>query len=175
MINIRHELFETNSSSIHAICIAKENDDLVIPTDLTFTFGEFGWDKNFYYNVEDKASYFYTALYNSYDEDIRKNFEDIKNHIYEVLFDAGCNCTFEKPKQSGWGGWLDIGYIDHQDEVDPLIHKLIKNDRMLFRFLFSPDSFVITGNDNSFDSMILEEDFSGSESAGKVDVFYKRN
>lgn len=175
MINIRHGLFETNSSSTHAICIAKKNDNLVIPQSLDFILNDFGWDEHFYYDVEDKASYFYTALYNSYDEDIQKNLEDIKNHIYEVLFDAGCHCAFEKPKQSSWSKWLDSGYIDHQNEIDPLIHKLIKNDKMLFRFLFSPDSFVVTGNDNSYWFDDWEEDFDGSETSEKVDVFYKGN
>lgn len=175
MINIRHGLFETNSSSTHAVCIAKKNDDLVIPTDLAFTFGDFGWEERFYYNVEDKASYFYTALYNSYDEDIKKNFENIKNHIYEVLYDAGCECSFEEPKPSTWGKWLDSGYIDHQNEIDPWLHKIIKNDKMLFRFLFSPDSFIVTGNDNSDWFCEWEDEFNFSVESEKVDVYYKWN
>ena len=175
MINIRHGLFETNSSSTHAICIATSNDGLVIPNELTFRFNDFGWDEHFYYDVEDKASYFYTALYNSYDEDIKKNFENIKNHIYEVLGNAGCECWFDRARPSKWGRWMESGYIDHQNEIDPLIHKLIKNDKMLFRFLFSPDSFVVTGNDNNDWFYDWEEDFDGSETAEKVDVFYKGN
>ena len=175
MINIRHGLFETNSSSTHAICIAKKNDDLVIPQSLNFTLNNFGWEEHFYYDVEDKASYFYTALYNSYDEDIKKNFESIKNHIYEVLGKAGCECWFDKARPSECGRWMESGYIDHQNEIDPLIHKLIKNDKMLFRFLFSPDSFVVTGNDHSYWFGDWEENFDGSEAAGKVDVFYKWN
>lgn len=173
MINIRHGLFETNSSSTHAICIAKKNNDLVIPQSLNFTLNDFGWEEHVYYDVEDKASYFYTALYNSYDEDIKKNFENIKNHIYEVLGKAGCECRFDKARPSRWG--MDSGYIDHQNEIDPLIHKLIKNDKMLFRFLFSPDSFVVTGNDNNDWFYDWEEDFNGSETAEKVDMFYKGN
>lgn len=175
MINIRHGLFETNSSSTHAICIAKKNDNLVIPQSLNFTLNDFGWEECFYYDVEDKASYFYTALYNSYDEDIKKNFENIKNHIYDVLGKAGCECWFDKERPSKWGRWMESGYIDHQNEIDPLIHKLIKNDKMLFRFLFSPDSFVVTGNDNSYWFDDWAENFDGSEDAGKVDVFYKGN
>ena len=175
MINIRHGLFETNSSSTHAICIAKKNDNFVIPQSLDFILNDFGWDEHFYYDVEDKASYFYTALYNSYDEDIKKNFESIKNHIYEILGKAGCECWFDKARPSEWGKWMESGYIDHQNEIDPLIHKLIKNDKMLFRFLFSPDSFVVTGNDNSYWFEDWEENFDGSEAAGKVDVFYKGN
>lgn len=175
MINIRHGLFETNSSSTHAVCIAKKNNDLIIPQSLNFTLNDFGWEERVYYDVEDKASYFYTALYNSYDEDIKKNFESIKNHIYEVLGKAGCECWFDKARPSKWGKWMESGYIDHQNEIDPLIHKLIKNDKMLFRFLFSPDSFVVTGNDNSYWFGDWKENFDGSEAAGKVDVFYKWN
>ena len=175
MINIRHGLFETNSSSTHAVCIAKKNDGFVIPKHLDFTFDGFGWDEYFYYDVEDKASYFYTALYNSYDEDIKKNFENIKNHIYEVLYDAGCECSFEEPKPSQWGNWMESGYIDHQNEIDPWLRQIIRNDKMLFRFLFSPDSFVVTGNDNSDWFREWEDDFDGSETAGGVDVYYKGN
>ena len=51
MINIRHGLFETNSSSTHAICIAKKNDGLVIPQSLDFILNDFGWDERFYYDV----------------------------------------------------------------------------------------------------------------------------
>ena len=38
-------------------------------------------------------------------------------------------------------------------------------------FSFSPDSFVVTGNDNSDWFYDWEEDFDGSETAKKVDVF----
>lgn len=174
MINIRHGLFETNSSSTHAICIAKKNEDLVIPEKLVFTFNEFGWEEQFYYKTKDKASYFYTALYNSYNEDIKKNFENIKNHIYEVLYDAGCKCEFAEPKQNEYG-WVDSGYIDHQHEVNEWLCKIVKNDKMFFRFLFSPDSFIVTGNDNSDWFYDWEKDFNGSENAKKVDAYYKGN
>ena len=46
---------------------------------------------------------------------------------------------------------------------------------MLFRFLFSPDSFVVTGNDNSDWFYDWEDEFNGSEAAEKVDVYYKGN
>lgn len=175
MINIRHGLFETNSSSTHAICIATSNDGLVIPNELTFRFNDFGWDEHFYYDVEDKASYFYTALYNTYDEDIQKNFEDIKNHIYEVLYDAGCECSFEEPKPSSWYKGLDSGYIDHQAEIDSLVRAIIRNDKLLFRFLFSTDSFIVTGNDNSDWFYEWEDEFNFSAESEKVDVYYKGN
>jgi hypothetical protein len=43
MKQIRKGVFETNSSSTHSICIAKD-DGLTIPKSLHFDFGEFGWE-----------------------------------------------------------------------------------------------------------------------------------
>jgi hypothetical protein len=46
---------------------------------------------------------------------------------------------------------------------------------MFFRFLFSPDSFIVTGNDNtdSFDEW--EDEFNFSAESEMVDVYYKGN
>lgn len=92
-----------------------------------------------------------------------------------MLGNAGCECWFDKARPSKWGKWMDSGYIDHQNEIDPWLHKLIKSDKLLFRFLFSPDSFIVTGNDNSDWFYDWEEDFNGSETAKKVDAYYKGN
>ena len=62
MINVRQNLFETNSSSVHAICIAKDNN-YYIPKSLHFAFGEFGWETEVLTNPESLASYLYTAIY----------------------------------------------------------------------------------------------------------------
>lgn len=41
---IRKSVFETNSSSTHAICITKKKDNYKLPDHIDFEFGEFGWD-----------------------------------------------------------------------------------------------------------------------------------
>ena len=43
---IRRGVFETNSSSTHAICIAK--GDYNLSKHIDFTIGEFGWENNEY-------------------------------------------------------------------------------------------------------------------------------
>ena len=90
MINIRKSLFETNSSSTHAICIAKSNDDLDIPKTLVFEPNYFGWEEGILYTTEERASYLYTAIlckYLDYDnksiKDSRKNFP-----LYNKLNDS---------------------------------------------------------------------------------------
>ena len=174
MINIRKSLFETNSSSTHAMCIAKDNDELCIPEELDFSAGEFGWDERFYYTTEEKASYLYTALLCTYMYTRgQKELENIKNHIYELLGKHGCEATFTEPTKSSWGGY-DF-YIDHSDELDTFVNKITKSDRALLRFLFSPDSFVVTGNDNSDWFRTWEDEFEFSAEGEKVDIYYKGN
>ena len=58
MKQIRKGVFETNSSSTHSICIAKDAE-LTIPQSLHFSFGEFGWECDTLYSVSEKASYLY--------------------------------------------------------------------------------------------------------------------
>lgn len=40
---IRKSVFETNSSSTHAICITKKKDNYKLPDHIDFEFGKFGW------------------------------------------------------------------------------------------------------------------------------------
>ena len=174
MINIRKSLFETNSSSTHAICIAREGGEFAIPDELEFKAGEFGWDEGFLYTPEEKASYLYTAILcrHIYDAD-RKELEKAKNHIYEILGNHGCDATFVEPVKTLWG--YDF-YIDHvSDGTYTFVDKVLKSEKALLRYLFSPDSFIATGNDNSDWFREWEDDFDDSEANDKVDVYYKGN
>ena len=56
MKTIRKGIFETNSSSTHALVISN-NDVMNIESPLVFRFGEFGWEFEEYSCPEDRASY----------------------------------------------------------------------------------------------------------------------
>ena len=58
---IRKNVFETNSSSTHAICISK-NNDYKKRDYINFEIGEFGWEFDVYGDVYSKASYLITAI-----------------------------------------------------------------------------------------------------------------
>ena len=170
MINIRKGLFETNSSSTHAICIGKDNHNLEIPSELTFQVGEFGWENEVYYDVTTLASYLYTALTSWYGG---KELTKYINHIYTLLGHNGCEATFIEPSVSAWG--LTDGYIDHSEGLSEFLNKVLSSDKALLRYLFSPDSFIVTGNDNDdwwYDYM---EDFYKSQNNDNVEVFEKWN
>lgn len=170
MINIRKGLFETNSSSTHAICIGKNNHDLEIPSELTFKVGEFGWEDEIYYDVTTLASYLYTALTTWYD---KKELTKHVNRIYTLLGNNGCKATFIEPSVGAWG--LTDGYIDHSEGLGEFLNKVLSSDKALLRYLFSPNSFIVTGNDNGdwyFDYM---DEFKRTYDAKDVEIFEKWN
>lgn len=136
-IKIRRGLFETNSSSTHALCIAKTND-FVIPKELHFRLSSFGWESGFVKTVEDKASYLYTALYS-----LNKSNERFK--LSKILKKYGVECTFESPETPE----NEYSFVDHPEDLTEFFTLLFDKEILLLRFLFSKKSFIRTGNDNT--------------------------
>ena len=64
MIQIRDNVFETNSSSTHSLCISKEKfDPKNIPEYLNITVDEdFGWSQITYDTPEEKANYIFEVM-----------------------------------------------------------------------------------------------------------------
>lgn len=138
---IRKGVFETNSSSTHSICIAK-NCDLIIPENLHFSFGEFGWERNKLDSDYEKASYLYTGLFHN------ERHEDFKK-IIEYLETQKIYTTFEEPIYEEGKTWADNdGYVDHADELNEFLNDICNDNNKLMQYLFSPLSFILTGNDN---------------------------
>ena len=77
---IRLNVFETNSSSTHAICIAKDGYELKDHID--FHTGEYDWKCEEYGDLDNKASYLITAIL-SFD----KEYADEKaKEIYDFVW-----------------------------------------------------------------------------------------
>lgn len=145
-INIRHGVFETNSSSTHSICIPKDSLDLtlIIPKELKFTFGEFGWEESRLDSTEEKASYLYTGL------NCNERKEDIER-IGTILKDKGIKVEFEKEifEKDGEYTWSkNSGYVDHAHKLEQFLDDIMSDEDKLMRFLFSPLSVIFTSNDN---------------------------
>lgn len=150
MYQKRSCVFETNSSSTHTICITSDRRDInVIPTSLRFKLGDFNWQIETYDTPEAKASYLYTSIFLLFDQ---KKANEIKNKLFDMLWEEGCKATFEKPSYEEFMGhkYLEHGNIDHCGEDDHLkfVEAVIGNKHRLLRYLFSDKSFVWTGNDN---------------------------
>lgn len=170
MIQIRSNVFETNSSSTHSICIPKKTKPTVNFVD--FEIGEYGWESG----MADPASYLYTAILDvySYDEAQEKIDEltDILNR-YDIAY------RFEKPVWAEYGDgekYLDNGYIDHAYETRGFVETVLNDEDALLRYLSS--GIVYTGNDNQDDDDDMcyvacsDHEYHDEES---YDYFYKGN
>lgn len=181
MRQIRRGVFETNSSSVHSICIQKDKN-ITLPNSVYFGIGEYGWE----FDYVDTTSYLYTLILNSEDK------EEKLNTLKNVLDRHNINYTFEEPKlRQDWLGneYLDTGYIDHNYEAADFVDALLNDEELLLRCLFGTDSCVYTGNDNSaeednmcycanetiWDNEKCEFVSNPNHEPDKYDYFYKGN
>ena len=56
-IQIRKNIFETNSSSIHSLVIGNNNENIYenLPSEIHFNGGEYGWENEVYNDIENKT------------------------------------------------------------------------------------------------------------------------
>ena len=158
MIQIRRSVFETNSSSTHSICITKNKPD-EIPAVCRFGLGEYGWEERQIVGKE-KADYLYTAIM------CQKDHEQLKQRLFEILSSLNIKCEFEEAKRNEYG-WYDF-YVDHGGETRDFIEAVLHSQKRLLRYLFSDESFVLTGNDNSYVDVDIDVKYPHEE-------YYKGN
>lgn len=159
-------VFETNSSSTHSICITKDRRDrLMYPSKLVFRCRNFNWEHLCLSTPEEKAAYLYASLLSLRN---KKDAENAKNKIFNMLGEVGVECEFEQAKY--FGGWCENAHVDHagEDEHRDFVNKVLSNRGRLTRYLFSDHSFVLTGNDNEGHDVGIYVDYSHEE-------YYKGN
>lgn len=147
---IREGVFETNSSSTHSICIAK-NTELDIPKSIHFGFDEFGWQVDTLQSLDEKANYLYTGLIaNGRNDDANKIFDILKSKNIDVTFDMA---LYDTSIHNGteYSTPINAGYVDHSGELNDFLDAVCEDEDKLIRYLFSDLSFVLTGNDNGGD------------------------
>ena len=158
MHQIRAGVFETNSSSTHSICITtNRRTSMCHPEHVHFRCDSFGWEWRKLDTVDEKAAYLYSSAVDLMD---RKELQKATEHIVDTLFKFGITCTFEEPIYGNHGqGFLycENADIDHCGEGDhrAFVQRTIYNDGRLLRYLFSHDSYVLTGNDNEYGSVAI--------------------
>ena len=140
MIKIRSNIFETNSSSTHAICFGNDINEL--PKKLHFHLDYFGRAKE----KVDKYNYLFTAICDYYSEEEWKEKWD---WVVSVLKKNGCtDVKWNKPKWED--GWYPIGYwgVDHSGELGDFLSDIMYNEDLLMKYLTSKDTFVETSEDD---------------------------
>ena len=174
MKQIRNGVFETNSSSVHAMCIATEPRKLVIPHDVVMCFGEYGWSEDTIDYAQEKLEYALTALFHAYDDYdvVCRKLEELENWLEEdgiryTAFDI-YDAVFGKSLFSDGMFWHDCGILDHGSEAKEFVDYIFGSKENMWNFLFSTDSYVMTGNDNSDSVPHINESYKHEE-------FYKYN
>jgi hypothetical protein len=175
-ISIRQSVFETNSSSTHALAIKKTeyNSEDKRLDGKEIRVDNFGWEREDLKTPARKLSYIYTRAWELKDANDDK--------LYNSILDAFPNTKFIPPElitvynddldpTSGIAYTYVSGGIEHGDlfELDELFRN---NIFMLRAFVYNNENVILTGNDNS-DHNIYEK---AKEIAGpKGRVIYKSN
>lgn len=174
---IRNGVFETNSSSTHSICIAKNPATLLpIPEHLDFEFGSYGWEEDKLTSIKEKVKYLYTCIgYLGSEQQIKEVLQFIvktlqKHGVKQIYFDP-----FEFRVYCDYKGRITTyiypnrdEYIDHGEEAIEFVEDVCSDENKLINFLFSDQSFILTGNDNKGTDVTIRVDYEHDE-------YYKGN
>lgn len=165
-VTIRKNTFETNSSSVHTICIAKEPANNFQGSKIFFELGDFGWA----FESVNRADYLYTAIMTSSKTD------EYLDKLKAILDKNDIIYGFAKPKYyDDEHRWIENGGIDHSYELEEFLEVIMNDEDMLLRFLFNNDSAVYTGNDNSDGYWRYETAYQGFKEARTDDGEYIDN
>ena len=143
---IRNSVFETNSSSCHSISIGKSDVyDSITPDKnglIVLEPMEFGWEQERYDDPYTKLVYLWIYI-----KDWSGKEEDDFMETYQrvVCEHTGASRVI---MNKGNNEWYPHGYIDHQSVEDRNYHHLFYSDQTLKQFLFDPESWLVTDNDN---------------------------
>lgn len=141
-------MFETNSSSVHSICISKKPVGNVKGKKIVFYLGEYGWENS----ADNTADYLYTAIM------CRYNSEELLDKLKSILDKYEIDYTFQpEDKASRWWG------IDHSEDTIDFVNAVLEDEDLLLRCLFNDDSVVYTGNDNCGSNDCLDTCFIGDK------------
>lgn len=162
MIQIRKNVFETNSSSTHSLVISKKERsyDYSLPVDddgtLTITFGEFGWGPELLIAPIEKLSYLVTDRSGLYDipEEL-KNADD--DAIYDFIMEESeaikdivevvksCCPEVKEVRFELGDSWNPFGYVDHQSQGTSY-----DMDLSIEEIVFSNKVIIMIANDNGY-------------------------
>ena len=124
---IRSSVFETNSSSTHAICISKKDLSTaeLQGTTVLFECGKFGWEVETYKDIFSRASYLYQAILDlNYDNP--EKCSEVLTHIKGILSEYGITCYFKPPTTDNWG--FKEGYIDHAYDTKEFVESVLESE-----------------------------------------------
>lgn len=157
-LQVRDAVFETNSSSSHSLTVGSSDSlagtfpkEMLRAGKVPVRVGEFGWEYRRYFEPINKVRYLVTQITDGEPPQVGgedevtahlvKENQDFRLLAEVVKAQSGCDLVVEPGS----------GYIDHQSARGEkgVGMELFESADQLRHFIFSPDSFIQTGNDNS--------------------------
>lgn len=139
IVQIRREVFETNSSSTHSVSISNNPifvEPIIREDTIELLPGEFGWEINVYYYWKDKASYALTYALGLGDAEASREHVEMLINVIEQHTGKKVYINEDEGK----------GNIDHQSwDTASLI---FVDEDTLKRFIFGRESYLETDHDN---------------------------
>ena len=146
MLKVRAGVFETNSSSTHAICIHKQSE-LKIPSYIYFGLEDLSDEYISYDEVQKRANYLNTILYICCP---KTEYINRQKEIQEILKHHNVNVEWAKTK---WdiAGEPDYNLYSVKDScVNVILNIITQNEELLMQFLFGENSTIITGYEDEY-------------------------
>lgn len=146
---IRKHVFETNSSSMHALVISKSEENLETPTELQLAWdGGYGWENEVYTDQINKFTYLGILAAGIQEDEVNNELENYFEKLKEIGFTIGDSWDHdEKYIKKKLLDDYDY-YVDHESEAYGIYMSIVYDKERLKRFMLSPRSFITTGNDN---------------------------
>ena len=160
---IRKNVFETNSSSSHSLTMSQVDiapqpfaDDILRKGSITLSKNEYGWEYYRYYDPIGKAEYLMTQLFEGDTPSGSPSSTAREMREENDRFDMLCRVIEEHTGVAVYVEPNSSGYIDHQSVGHCL--EAFESEETLKKFLFSPESYIQTGNDNSGPGKRIDSD-----------------
>ena len=138
---IRNQTFETNSSSMHSLCLLNTNNEVQDIKNISVDLGGRGINNKELTTTYEILSYFWTLV----------NELEVDNKYRKLLLEWFPDIDFEQPKEIGeWdeGKFYDIdGYVDHGNEWEEHLDEIFDNKERFLDILFN--GYMCLTNDNS--------------------------
>lgn len=150
MQKIRQGVWETNSSSMHAICVHKQQE-LPLPDYIYFGLEDIAEFDGEIMNIQQRANYINTIMYVCLD---KTGYINKQKEIKDILGKYGIKIEWAKVHWNP-SGLPDYDLYSVKDScMTVVLDKILKDELLLVEFLFGEKSAIIAGYEEVYDEYL---------------------